>query len=84
MSATDVRLPTTLRKQRAMRDKKMLSPKMSSQATCPLSIERRDKSHVRNCRKGGECHEPMWDLGWDYCQVFLNDQPKQREGGDKR
>jgi len=78
------KLTTTERRRLSKKITKAKENIMIPEKPCPLSSERRDSTHIRNCRASGTtCSDVRFLFGWRECPVFLNNRNK-RKGGEKR
>jgi hypothetical protein len=56
------------KRQKTAQDAKMLREK-----PCPLSKERNDSVHIRNCRESGTtCSDVIFLFAWKECPIFLS------------
>ena len=78
------RLTKTQRERVRKRTKKAADAKMQPEEPCPLSKEKRDSVHIRNCRGTGQiCHDSTFLFSWRNCHVFLNSRKNKEQSGKK-
>lgn len=73
--AVDLRqkLSTTEKGWVRKRQKTAQNAKMLREKPCPLSKERNESVHIRNCRESGTtCSDVKWLFAWKECPIFLS------------
>jgi len=66
------KLTTTEKARVRKRQKVAQDAKMLPEKPCPLSKERNDSVHIRNCMESGTCSDSKFLFAWKECPIFLS------------
>lgn len=73
------KLTTTEKERIRKKQKRFQDPKMRSEESCPLSKERHDSTHIRNCRESGTtCSDVKFLFAWRECPFFLSSRKNKK------